>query len=121
LLGERSHLEPRWHLLYPTTPTQQNFAIHAAWYSGLAFTSRFPLEQLNWKLPASLDAGAPPSGPAWTDLYYKRLGVYGSEHAGGANLAFADGSVKFVSAQISLLTLRALCTKASGEVLAEDY
>jgi prepilin-type processing-associated H-X9-DG protein len=49
------------------------------------------------------------------------VGVYGSEHSGGANLAFADGSVKFVSDKISLLTLRALCTKDTGEVVAEDY
>ena len=58
---------------------------------------------------------------ARNDLFYKRVGVYSSEHAGGANLAFADGSVKFVSDKISLLTLRALCTKASGEVIAEEY
>jgi prepilin-type N-terminal cleavage/methylation domain-containing protein/prepilin-type processing-associated H-X9-DG protein len=121
-LGERSHLEPRWRLLYPNSPPLQNLAYWGAWTDGLDFTSRQPLEQMNWKLPASLDAGAPPLGsPAWKDLRYKRLGVYGSEHAGGANLAFADGSVKFVSDRISLLTLRALCTKAGGEVVAEEY
>ena len=66
--------------------------------------------------------GAPAiATPAWNDLFYKRAGAYGSEHAGGANLAFADGSVKFVSQGISLLTLRALCTKAGGEVVAEEY
>src|SRR5262249_34462825 len=111
-----------WHFLYPTFPSGQNFAYWGKWTSGLGYTSRQPLEQLNWKLPASLDAGAPRGGtPAWNDLFYKRVGVYGSEHAGGANLAFADGSVKFVSQQISLLTLRALCTKADGEVVAEEY
>jgi prepilin-type processing-associated H-X9-DG protein len=47
--------------------------------------------------------------------------LYGSEHSGAANLAFADGSVKFVSQQISLLTLHNLSTKAGGEVIAEDY
>jgi prepilin-type processing-associated H-X9-DG protein len=100
----------------------QNIANWAQWVSGRDSTSRFPVEQLNWKLPASLDAGAPAGGSsAWNDLYSKRLGVYGSEHAGGANLAFADGSVKFVSDKISLLTLRALCTKAGDEVVAEDY
>src|SRR5262249_25840431 len=115
LLGERSHHEPRWHFLYPTGPNQ-NFASWGKWNYGQDNTSRQPLEQLNWKLPASLEAGAPASSdPAWGDLYYKRVSVYGSEHAGGCNLAFCDGSVKFVSAQISLLTLRRLCTKADGE------
>jgi prepilin-type N-terminal cleavage/methylation domain-containing protein/prepilin-type processing-associated H-X9-DG protein len=122
LLGERSHHEPRWRLLYPTRRYLQDLAIQAAWMFDLEYTSRQPLEQLNWKLPASLDAGAPDfQTPAWNDLVYKRTAVYGSEHAGGANLAFCDGSVKFVSQQISLLTLRNLCTKADGEVIAEDY
>jgi prepilin-type processing-associated H-X9-DG protein len=66
-----------------------------------------------------LDTGAPACcTPAWNDLYSKRVGVYGSEHSGGANLAFADS---FVSQQISLLTLHNLCTKGSGEVIAEEY
>jgi prepilin-type N-terminal cleavage/methylation domain-containing protein/prepilin-type processing-associated H-X9-DG protein len=122
LLGERSHHEPRWRLLYPTNPLQQNFALHGTWVNGLEYTSRQPLEQLNWKLPASLDAGAPASNtPAWKDLYYKRVGVYGSEHAGGANLAFADGSVKFVSQQISQQTLHNLSTKAGPDLITEDY
>jgi prepilin-type N-terminal cleavage/methylation domain-containing protein/prepilin-type processing-associated H-X9-DG protein len=122
LLGERSHKEPRWPLMFPTTPPAQNLASWATWVYGLGYTARQPLEQINWKLPASLDAGAPAQDTAaWNDLYYKRTGVYGSEHSGGANLAFADGSVKFVSENISLLTLRALVTKAGGEVLAEEY
>jgi prepilin-type N-terminal cleavage/methylation domain-containing protein/prepilin-type processing-associated H-X9-DG protein len=122
LLGERSHNELRWRLMYPATPWKQNLAYRGWWASGLYWTSRQPFEQLNWKLPASLDAGAPDQyTPAWSDLVIKRAAVYGSEHSGGANLAFADGSVKFVSQQISLLTLRNLSTKADGEIIAEDY
>jgi prepilin-type processing-associated H-X9-DG protein len=141
LLGERSHHEPRWRLLYPTSLPSQNFASWGAWSNGLEFTSRQPLElrvqlrfrfsfggntpasvTMNWKLPASLDTGAPPSrSRAWNDLHYKRTGVYGSEHSGGANLAFGDGSVKFVRDGISLLTLRALCTRSGGEVISETY
>src|SRR5262245_65894009 len=72
LLGERSHHEPRWRLLYPTSSPSQNFASWGAWSNGLGFTSRQPLElgfgfsfggntpasvTMNWKLPASLDTG----------------------------------------------------------------
>jgi prepilin-type processing-associated H-X9-DG protein len=97
-------------------------AVWAQWVSGQNHSSRQPLEQINWRLPASLDAGAPrQNSPAWNDLFYKRTGVYGSEHTGGANLAFADGSVKFVSETISLLTLRSLSTKNGGEPVAEEY
>src|SRR5262249_61121100 len=109
-------------LLSPPRPPPHNFPSLAQGPTAMPYTSRQPLEQMNWKLPAYLDAGAPAFGTlAWNDLYYKRVGVYGSEHSGGANLAFADGSVKFVSDKISKLTLQDLCTKAIGEVIAEDY
>ena len=40
-----------------------------------------------------------------------------SFHVNGANIGFADGSVKFVSQSISIVTLAALVTKAGGEVI----
>ncbi len=40
-----------------------------------------------------------------------------SFHTGGANIAFADGSVRFVAATIDIKTLSALVTKAGGEVV----
>ena len=44
-----------------------------------------------------------------------------STHPGGANVAFADGSVKFLSANITIQTLAALTTRAGGEVIGESY
>ncbi|HEY2786776.1 MAG TPA: DUF1559 domain-containing protein [Fimbriiglobus sp.] len=44
-----------------------------------------------------------------------------SFHSGGANIVFADGSVKFVKANIDINTLAALITKAGGEVVNTDY
>ncbi|WP_435020411.1 DUF1559 domain-containing protein [Tundrisphaera sp. TA3] len=43
-----------------------------------------------------------------------------SNHPGGVNVAFADGSVKFVKNTISLPTWWALGTRAGGEVLGAD-
>jgi prepilin-type N-terminal cleavage/methylation domain-containing protein/prepilin-type processing-associated H-X9-DG protein len=40
-----------------------------------------------------------------------------SFHPGGANIGFADGSVRFVRDSISIVTLAALVTKSSGEVV----
>jgi prepilin-type processing-associated H-X9-DG protein len=45
---------------------------------------------------------------------------FSSNHKGGVNFAYCDGSVHFVSDTISLVTLRALSTRAGGEVIS-DY
>jgi prepilin-type processing-associated H-X9-DG protein len=45
-----------------------------------------------------------------------------SFHTGGANILFADGSVRFVRDSITLNTLAALVTKSGGEVVGpNDY
>jgi len=43
-----------------------------------------------------------------------------SNHSGGVNVLFADGSVKFVKDSISMQTWRALGTKDGGEVISSD-
>jgi len=43
-----------------------------------------------------------------------------STHTGGANVAFADGSVRFLSTSLSIRTLAAMTTRAGGEVISED-
>jgi prepilin-type processing-associated H-X9-DG protein/prepilin-type N-terminal cleavage/methylation domain-containing protein len=51
-----------------------------------------------------------------------RACAFGSGHPGGANFAFADGSVRFVSDSISWTMLQALSTRAGGEVVSDgDY
>src|SRR5262249_50660492 len=68
-------------------------------------------------------AWAPASGPIpgaiainnsneWGHCYY-------SFHAGGANFAFADGSVRVLSEGTSLWTLAALTTRAGGETIPD--
>jgi hypothetical protein len=42
-----------------------------------------------------------------------------SDHAGGAHILLTDGSVRFVSENVNLMTWRALFTRAGGEPLGE--
>lgn len=44
-----------------------------------------------------------------------------SNHVGGVNVTLCDGSVRFVSDNISLATWRALGTRAQGETLGNDF
>jgi len=49
-----------------------------------------------------------------------QFGVY-SFHPSGANVAFADGSIRTLSNSLSPATLAALVTRAGGEVIRGDY
>ncbi len=45
-----------------------------------------------------------------------------SFHPGGANMLYADGSVRFLRDSVSAITFAALTTKAGGEVISDsDY
>jgi prepilin-type N-terminal cleavage/methylation domain-containing protein/prepilin-type processing-associated H-X9-DG protein len=63
---------------------------------------------------------APPSPQNWDSLknsFWMRLCGMGSKHQGGANVAMADGAVKFLKADVSQPVLQALFTRAGKEVL----
>jgi len=63
---------------------------------------------LNYKLnPATVEN--------WTRQY-----TFRSNHAGGANFAFADGSVKFVKTTINFNVYQALSTRGNGEIVSSD-
>jgi prepilin-type N-terminal cleavage/methylation domain-containing protein/prepilin-type processing-associated H-X9-DG protein len=127
LLGERSHFEPLWGTFYPQlltvlSPSSPSMILGTAWSASDLSTCLRSIERINYRLPPSVASSPPPEfGPAWNDMYYKRLSVYGSQHPGGCNLAFADGSIRFVSDSIDLITLNDLNTRAGGEVIASDY
>ena len=93
----------------------------AAWYWALT-VARNALEPINWQVTPSLAAGSYTNFSSQCfNLMFLRLGAYGSGHGGGANVVMADGSVHFLRDSLSQTTLRALSTRAGGEVIAEDY
>jgi prepilin-type processing-associated H-X9-DG protein len=48
-----------------------------------------------------------------------RLNAFGSQHAGGAQFALADGSVRFISENLDHSVLRALSTRYGKEAVGE--
>ncbi len=82
--------------------------------------------RVNWTHPDAYQKPAPPAVPPpadWAKLgphWWARLGAIGSRHPGGANVALADGSVRFLQEQMSITTLRALASRSGGEVVAEE-
>jgi prepilin-type processing-associated H-X9-DG protein len=67
--------------------------------------------------------GTPQYGnpPGWVNTC-QNLGQFGfrSMHPGGVNFLFGDGSVHFLKETISLVTYRALATRALSEVVSSD-
>jgi prepilin-type processing-associated H-X9-DG protein len=89
----------------------------ASWFSGLAGNTLF-------------NTIAPPNNPAYawasceftTGIQFAHTGFINatSNHPGGANYAFVDGSVHFLKSSISLRTYWSLGTRADGEVISSD-
>lgn len=52
----------------------------------------------------------------WNNVYSFR-----SQHPGGLNFAFADGSVRFISQGIDLTSYRALSTVSSGDIITYNF
>jgi prepilin-type N-terminal cleavage/methylation domain-containing protein/prepilin-type processing-associated H-X9-DG protein len=127
VFGEAYHRDPLWktfsdQCMYPASYNQDDLSQMAAWWN---FDDgwRNAAEPINWQLTPSLVAGPFPGPftPPCRDLEFKRAGAYGSGHGGGANVVLADGSVHFLRDSLSQTTLRALSTRAGGEVIAENF
>jgi prepilin-type processing-associated H-X9-DG protein len=117
LFGERFHFDPEWDVRQPVVaPLIDSLAHHGKWgfVAGaggiMANVTLHAAAPINYRVPAGGDLSA----------LLDRLCAFGSGHAGGANFAFADGHVLFLSESMSLQILQALSTRRGGEVVG-DY
>jgi prepilin-type processing-associated H-X9-DG protein len=113
MFGERYHKDKNFDRMYT------NFPIIG--WSGWAWCDQGnaigdflvgAAQPINWNIPDSA-TGANSSSNPWVQ---QRLSTMGSGHTGGANVAMADGSVRFVRDSTSLAVLQAHSTRAGGEV-----
>ncbi len=116
LLGERSHDDSEYdRLTRELDPDFYPLAGFGLWASAMHPMGSQADVLLSTPVPINyrVPPGAGADNWAWEG---DRLCAFGSGHAGGANFAFADGSVRFLSNRTALRTLQALSTRAGGEV-----
>ena len=90
------------------------------WVSGTRATLRNTslLEEGGPYLPRPAGGAAKEEPDASGSLF---VGGFGSYHPGGANMAFADGSVRYLSRRTEPDVLRQLGNRADGEIIKQPY
>jgi prepilin-type N-terminal cleavage/methylation domain-containing protein/prepilin-type processing-associated H-X9-DG protein len=116
LFGERYHFDPEFDRRRPLVwPAATPVGGWGRWgyvaNSGAMFqVTLHTAAPINYRVP---------SGGDFSTLENRGC-AFGSGHAHGANFAYADAHVRFVSDSIPLPILQALSTRCRGEVVSED-
>jgi prepilin-type N-terminal cleavage/methylation domain-containing protein/prepilin-type processing-associated H-X9-DG protein len=128
LIGERSHYDPNFESFgaagWGEPLSKWGWWAPSAGNKAIGHVTMSAHAPLNYRLPFHFRDRAtavPPCTGTTTFQYYfdRRICAFGSNHPGGANFAFADGSARFVSDGLSLAMLQGMCTRAGEEVVPE--
>jgi prepilin-type N-terminal cleavage/methylation domain-containing protein/prepilin-type processing-associated H-X9-DG protein len=119
LFGERYHRDPEHERVVLAFVGVRPIAMTGFW--GVA-SPHGPNADGQLSTPVPINYQVPPLTPVGDPrAAANRICAFGSGHPGGANFAFADGSVRFLSESTPVETLQALSTRALGEVVAGDF
>jgi prepilin-type N-terminal cleavage/methylation domain-containing protein/prepilin-type processing-associated H-X9-DG protein len=111
--GERYHKDDVFDQLQPWQPINS--------YGGWAWANPYAMEDQTQSSFSPINYLIPVGTTQMTfDLQDARINAWGSGHPGGANFAFADGSVRFGSATTPQVILQGLSTRAGGEIVTLD-
>lgn len=142
MFGERFHQDGNWdtYLIAPFEPPPSPAMLPMTAYGAWAPLGPHAIAEItlggsvgiNYGHPDRYEPPPPPPPPpappppppppipwpSWEKYYIAKLMAYGSGHTGGANFAFADGSVRFMSNSTPVVVLRGLSTREGGETVS---
>lgn len=118
LFGERDHSDPYFDARLHETGSHSRYPLHkwGAWGwtgGGNGTTHVFASSRVN------INYETLPTAAGFTSVNL-RMSAFGSNHTGGANFTFGDGSTRFISDGIELVTLQALSTRSGSEIISEN-
>ena len=125
LLGERNHIDPNYD-----TYVAPGWALEPmgqwGWWApsggmyGLSDVTLSTLGPINFRIPYNYANKGSLSQTDFTNtLDAQRVGSYGSQHVGIAQIALADGSVRAVNENVSMTVFRAIGTRSGREVVSD--